>query len=184
MAWFVTTLKGNGTICYYSGMKGAGGKKKTKRSWCRSRFPATLMTGARWSSRREPSWRGDKRLSTQMMRSPWQRVIICRCLALPALFIFVLRPLWLGFSLRVSALCDAGHRLDQDHRGPRTRPPTNQPTNPVSTNAFRPESACFFFFSFLRAPVGLQRQQIVIESNLVLKDDSWHLSPSREKRES
>lgn len=104
------------------------------------------MTGARWSSRREPSWRGDKRLSTQMMRSPWQRVIICRCLALPALFIFVLRPLNLGFSLRVSALCDAGHRLDQDHRGPRTRPPTNQPTNPVSTNAFRPESACFFFF--------------------------------------
>lgn len=121
-------------------------QRKDEKIWCWSRFPATLMTGARASSCREPLWRGDKRLSTQMMRSLWHRVIICPFLPLPVLFIFCSQA---SFSWIFHY---DFHWLDEDHCRPRTQPPTNQTSccqfacdSSVSTNAFRLGSTCFFF---------------------------------------
>lgn len=151
-------------------------QKRDARIWCRSRFPATLMTGARARSCGEASWRGDKRLSTQMMCSPWRPVIICPFLPLAALFIFVLKPPLVGFftpTLNGWAKVTAG----QGRNLPWTTAPVCQFAciSSVSTNAFRLDSTCVFsfslFFFFLQAPVEPQHQQIVIESNLVLKDD-------------
>lgn len=102
--------------------------------------------------------------------------------SMPCLFLFWGPFSWVfHYGSRLSVMLVTGWTkiiAGQGRDLPQTSPPT------LSALMHSGRSLHAFFFSFLRAPVGLQRQQIVIESNLVLKDDSWHLSPSREKRES
>lgn len=89
------------------------------------------------------------RLSTQIMCSPWHRVVIRRFSAVLPLFI-CFEALCLDFSLPVLVPCDAGSPTGPGSARPRARLPACD--SAVSTNAFRTELHAFFFFSGVCRP--------------------------------